>query len=108
MSLSDARNESALEQTLPRSVNGGYLMKAGTNEVRQRYGVPDRWSRSQGMIEGARIRIAHSSGPMARKAAESAAGGVSDISNVASSRGRQKPPTATPAGPASQPDKRGP
>ena len=60
-----------------------YLMKAGTDEVRQRYGVPDRWSRSQGTIEGARVRIAHSIGPMARKAAESGAGGISGVSHVA-------------------------
>jgi hypothetical protein len=60
-----------------------YLMKAGNDEVRQRYGVPDRWSRSQGMIEGARIRIAHSIGPTARRASENAAGGVSDVSAVA-------------------------
>jgi hypothetical protein len=60
-----------------------YLMKAGTDEVRQRYGVPDRWSRSQGMIEGARIRIAHSIGPTARRASENAAGGVSGVSAVA-------------------------
>ncbi|MDP3194253.1 hypothetical protein [Tabrizicola sp.] len=60
-----------------------YLMKAGTDDVRQRYNVPDRWSRSQGTIEGARVRIAHSIGPMARKAAESGAGGVSAASHVA-------------------------
>ena len=60
-----------------------YLMKAGTDEVRQRYNVPDRWSRSQGTIEGARVRIAHSIGPMARKAAESGAGGISRVSHVA-------------------------
>lgn len=60
-----------------------YLMKAGTDEVRQRYGVPDRWSRSQGTIEGARVRIAHSIGPMARKAAESGAGGLTEVSHVA-------------------------
>lgn len=60
-----------------------YLMKAGTDEVRQRYKVPDRWSRSQGTIEGARVRIAHSIGPMARKAAESGAGGISGVSHVA-------------------------
>ena len=60
-----------------------YLMKAGTDEVRQRYRVPDRWSRSQGMIEGARIRIAHSIGPTARRASENAAGGISDASAAA-------------------------
>jgi hypothetical protein len=41
-------------------------MKAGTDEIRQRYNVPDKWSHSQGTIEGARVRIAHSIGPMAR------------------------------------------
>ena len=60
-----------------------YLMKAGTDEVRQRYNVPDRWSRSQGTIEGSRVRIAHSIGPMARKAAQSGAGGISGVSHVA-------------------------
>ena len=60
-----------------------YLMKAGADDVRQRYGVPDKWSRSQGTIEGARVRIAHSIGPMARKAAESGAGGISGVSAVA-------------------------
>ena len=48
-----------------------------------RYGVPDKWSRSQGTIEGARVRIAHSIGPMARKAAENGAGGISGVSAVA-------------------------
>lgn len=57
-----------------------YLMKAGTDEVRQRYDVPDKWSRSQGTIEGARVRIAHSIGPMARKAAESADEGLYGVS----------------------------
>jgi hypothetical protein len=60
-----------------------YLMKAGADEVRQRYNVPDKWSRSQGTIEGPRVRIAHSIGPMARKAAESGGGGISEVSHVA-------------------------
>ena len=60
-----------------------YLMKGGADDVRQRYGVPDKWSRSQGTVEGARVRIAHSIGPMARKAAESGAGGISGVSAVA-------------------------
>ena len=60
-----------------------YLMKAGADDVRQRYSVPDKWSRSQGTIEGARVRIAHSIGPMARRAAESVTGGISAVSAVA-------------------------
>ena len=60
-----------------------YLMKAGTDDVRQRYSVPDKWSRSQGTIEGARVRIAHSIGPMARRAAESLTGGISAVSAAA-------------------------
>lgn len=60
-----------------------YLMKGGADDVRQRYGVPDKWSRSQGTVEGARVRVAHSIGPMARKAAESVTGGISEVSAVA-------------------------
>ena len=60
-----------------------YLMKAGTDDVRQRYSVLAKWSRSQGTVEGARVRIAHSIGPMARKASESLTDGVSAISAVA-------------------------
>jgi hypothetical protein len=60
-----------------------YLMKAGADDVRQRYSVPDKWSRSQGTIEGARVRIAHSIGPMARRAAESFTDGISSGSAVA-------------------------
>jgi len=60
-----------------------YLMKAGTDDVRQRYAIPDKWSRSQGVIEGARIRIAHSIGPTARSASENAAGGASPASDAA-------------------------
>ncbi len=60
-----------------------YLMKAGADDVRQRYSVPDKWSRGQGTIEGARVRIAHSIGPMARRAAENATGAISGVSAVA-------------------------
>ncbi|MFN8704146.1 MAG: hypothetical protein ACK5X0_18725 [Rhodospirillales bacterium] len=59
-----------------------YLMKAGSADVRQLYGVPDKWSRNQGTVEGARVRIAHSIGPMARKSAESITGGFSGLSAV--------------------------
>ncbi len=65
-----------------------YLMKAGTDEVRQRFMTPEQrarpgWGRSQGTIEGARIRIAHSIGPTGRRASENATGGVSGVSAVA-------------------------
>ena len=60
-----------------------YLMKGGADDVRKRYGVPDKWSRSQGTVEGARVRVAHSIGPMARKAAESVTDGLSGVSAVA-------------------------
>jgi hypothetical protein len=65
-----------------------YLMKGGIDEVRERFMTPEQrarsgWSRSQGTIEGARIRIAHSIGPTARRASESVAGGISDVSAVA-------------------------
>jgi hypothetical protein len=54
-----------------------YLMKGGTDEVRERFMTPEQrarsgWGRSQGTIEGARIRIAHSIGPTARRASENA------------------------------------
>jgi hypothetical protein len=57
-----------------------YVMKGGNDAVRQRHGVPGKWSPYQGTIEGKRVRIAHSIGPTARKAAESAVGGVFNAS----------------------------
>ena len=60
-----------------------YMMKGGNDEVRQRHGVPSKWSQYQGTIEGPRVRIAHSIGPTARRAAETATGGVSNASAVA-------------------------
>jgi hypothetical protein len=60
-----------------------YVMKGGNDEVRQRHGVPSKWSQYQGTIEGPRVRIAHSIGPTARRAAEAAAGGVYNASAVA-------------------------
>lgn len=65
-----------------------YLMKGGTEEVRERFMTPEQrarpgWGHSQGTIEGARIRIAHSIGPTGRRASESVTGGVSDVSAAA-------------------------
>jgi len=65
-----------------------YVMKGGTDEVRDRFMSAEQrarpgWGPSQGTIEGARVRIAHSIGPMARKAAESAPEGLSAVSAVA-------------------------
>ena len=65
-----------------------YLVKGGTDEVRERFMTAEQrarpgWSPSQGKIEGARVRIAHSIGPMARRASESAVEGIFDVSSVA-------------------------
>lgn len=63
-----------------------YLMKGGTDEVREAWLTAEqraRWSRSQGTIEGARVRIAHSIGPTTRQAAEIAVRAGSAISGAA-------------------------
>ena len=89
-----ARQSASVSPTATKTVPVGhrwwdrfaYVMKGGTDDVRARFMTPEqqsKWSRSQGTVEGARIRIAHSIGPMARKAAENGAGGISGVSAVA-------------------------
>ena len=60
-----------------------YLMKGGTDEARDFAGTRRKHRTSQGVIDGPRVRVAHSIGPTARRASENAAGGVSDVSAVA-------------------------
>jgi hypothetical protein len=89
-----ARQSVSLGSTATKTVAVGpkwwdrfaYAMKGGTDEVRDRFmdaTQRSRWSQRQGTIEGARLRIAHSIGPMARKASENAADGHSSVSAVA-------------------------
>ena len=60
-----------------------YLMKGGTDEARDFAGTLHKHRTSQGVIDGPRVRVAHSIGPTARRASENAAGGVADVSAVA-------------------------
>lgn len=46
-----------------------YFLKGATREVRQLFSVPPRHSPFQGVIHGPRVRVSHSIGPTARKAA---------------------------------------
>lgn len=60
-----------------------YMLKAASADVRASYRTSRFKKGSQGVIEGPRVRVAHSIGPTARKAAESAVGGVFNASDVA-------------------------
>ena len=47
-----------------------YLLKAGTEEVRQKFSVPEKFSKFQGKIEGPRVRVSHAIGAKARRDSE--------------------------------------
>jgi len=47
-----------------------YLMKGGTESVRQHFGVYSHWRADQGILSASRVKISHAIGKTARERAE--------------------------------------
>jgi hypothetical protein len=55
-----------LKVTFPRNPNGVYLLKGGGPDVWKKFGVPIRWRKPQGILNGKRCGVTENLGPAAR------------------------------------------